>query len=267
MTRFLGQSEDEEDKDEQDLVFFDCFRLHHPDRSEAFTCWHTATNSRSNNYGTRLDYVLANRGLSGRVSGCDIHPEVEGSDHCPVSARLEVELEPADSEPKHCSKNFPEFSGGRQQKVSRFFTAKKEEGKSEMAAEAMKRPKPSSSSGGGAPKQLKLSSFFNVKNPPVPKADKETEDTKTEMPKSSPTTVIAPKSSSSSNSSASTAWKSLLSGPPKPPACRGHGEPAALKTVTKKGPNLGRKFWSCPRGNGREGDPNANCNFFKWVKP
>ena len=47
---------------------------------------------------------------------------------------------------------------------------------------------------------------------------------------------------------------------------RGHNEPAVLRTVKKKGPNSGRQFWSCSRGEGKADDPNARCDFFKWVK-
>ena len=34
-------------------------------------------------------------------------------------------------------------------------------------------------------------------------------------------------------------------------------EPAVKRRVTKKGPNTGREFWCCARGEGKEGDPLA----------
>ncbi|WIA12049.1 hypothetical protein OEZ85_012128 [Tetradesmus obliquus] len=37
----------------------DAFRLHHPSRRNAFTCWNTVTGARVNNYGTRIDHILA----------------------------------------------------------------------------------------------------------------------------------------------------------------------------------------------------------------
>jgi hypothetical protein len=49
------------------------------------------------------------------------------------------------------------------------------------------------------------------------------------------------------------------------PLCREHREPAIQRTVLKPGPNIGRKFWVCPRPNGAVGDPTARCNFFQWV--
>ena len=50
---------------------------------------------------------------------------------------------------------------------------------------------------------------------------------------------------------ASEAWKSLMKKPPAAPLCPGHREPAELKTVKKKGPNCGRQFYSCARGEGK----------------
>ena len=38
------------------------------------------------------------------------------------------------------------------------------------------------------------------------------------------------------------------------------------RQVSKKGPNTGREFWCCGRGEGKAGDPLARCDFFKWIK-
>jgi len=65
---------------------------------------------------------------------------------------------------------------------------------------------------------------------------------------------------------AAEAWKNVMKKPPAAPLCPGHREPAELKTVKKKGPNAGRQFWCCARGEGKPGDPNTRCEFFKWRK-
>ena len=65
---------------------------------------------------------------------------------------------------------------------------------------------------------------------------------------------------------AATAWKTVMKGPPAVPLCKGHNEVSLLRTVKKKGPNMGRQFYCCPRGEGKAGDPNARCDFFKWAK-
>ncbi|KAJ1481560.1 hypothetical protein T484DRAFT_1806970 [Baffinella frigidus] len=50
------------------------------------------------------------------------------------------------------------------------------------------------------------------------------------------------------------------------PLCKFHKEPCAQRTVVKPGPNLGKKFWVCPRPNGLPSDKEARCNFFAWVE-
>ncbi len=231
----------------------DVFRRFHPSRQEAFTCWHTKTNSRANNYGTRLDYVLLDSASIDSVSDCQIHPEIEGSDHCPVSAVFDVSVAPAATPPLSCSKNFAEFAGGKQQTMSRFVKARTvtEDVPCVVTEPAAKRQKGS--------KQLKLSSFFQTNNPKVP-SEKNPPTLMEEYAK------LPASTGTSSCPKTVDAWRTLLSGPPKAPLCRGHGEAAALRTVSKKGPNQGRQFWACARGSGKEGDPNANCNFFKWLK-
>ena len=61
-------------------------------------------------------------------------------------------------------------------------------------------------------------------------------------------------------------WKSILTGPRPPPLCSGHKEPCVLRTVKVKGPNQGRQFHCCARPQGHSSNPQARCNFFKWVK-
>jgi len=69
------------------------------------------------------------------------------------------------------------------------------------------------------------------------------------------------------NSSAVTAWSTMFNKAALvAPLCAGHSEACVRRKVNKKGPNTGREFWCCARGEGREGDPMARCNFFKWVK-
>ncbi|CAN0009212.1 unnamed protein product, partial [Hapterophycus canaliculatus] len=74
----------------------DCFRRLHPDRQGAYTCWNTQTGARENNYGTRIDYIIAEASLADRaLRDCDIMPEFLGSDHCPVRATFAMPPFPA----------------------------------------------------------------------------------------------------------------------------------------------------------------------------
>ena len=61
-------------------------------------------------------------------------------------------------------------------------------------------------------------------------------------------------------------WKSILTGPRPPPLCSGHKEPCVLRTVKVKGANQGRQFHCFARPQGHSSNPQARCNFFKWVK-
>lgn len=99
----------------------DVFRYFHPTRANAFTCWSTLTGARQTNYGTRIDYIFADRRLaSEQFVAADIMPEVEGSDHCPVWGQLSCSLVPSAKPPPLCTRYLPEFAG-KQQKLSHFF--------------------------------------------------------------------------------------------------------------------------------------------------
>lgn len=60
-------------------------------------------------------------------------------------------------------------------------------------------------------------------------------------------------------------WKNILTGPRPPPLCSGHREPSVLRTVKVKGPNQGKQFYCCAKPQGHSSNPQARCNFFKWV--
>ena len=53
-----------------------------------YSWWHTITNARARNLGWRLDYIFVSPNLLPAIVDADIHPEVLGSDHCPVSLTL-----------------------------------------------------------------------------------------------------------------------------------------------------------------------------------
>ncbi|KAL8164278.1 UNVERIFIED_CONTAM: hypothetical protein K2H54_048479 [Gekko kuhli] len=100
--------------------FVDTFRLVHPRQEDAYTCWCNLTGARQTNYGTRIDYILADRALaSSELKDARIMPEVLGSDHCPVQAQLRASFVAAPVCPPLCTRFLPEFAG-TQQKLSRF---------------------------------------------------------------------------------------------------------------------------------------------------
>jgi exodeoxyribonuclease III len=74
-----------------DAGFVDTLRLFHSGKGH-YTWWTNWANARARNIGWRIDYILVSAALRDRVRSASIHPEVMGSDHCPVSIDLSVEL-------------------------------------------------------------------------------------------------------------------------------------------------------------------------------
>jgi exodeoxyribonuclease-3 len=65
--------------------FADTFRSLYPDRRDAYTWWSYFSQARERNVGWRIDYFLVSQRLLPRVREAAIHPDIRGSDHCPVS--------------------------------------------------------------------------------------------------------------------------------------------------------------------------------------
>lgn len=68
--------------------FIDTFRSLHPDQTDAYTWWTAWGGARARNVGWRIDYWLASAALKSRIASAAIHPDVMGSDHCPVSIEI-----------------------------------------------------------------------------------------------------------------------------------------------------------------------------------
>ena len=312
-------------------LFVDSFRYFHPSQRDAYTNWCTVTSARQTNYGTRIDYIFADKELVDKeFLNCEILADVEGSDHCPVVATLKTAFQAALKPPSLCTKFMPEFSG-KQQKLKSYFLKHGQQSQSQPEAcstdlsvtqetktslkrsascgdvksKSVKRQK---SAGGknkaeGQPK-TNLFSFFKRSTDPVAVNKSVTEVTNEafDLVKTTPSEFEqyagADNVSSLSNTSVSSSdaalnvsenepvpenalsrkdcaekrkvdaaiWKSILSGPRPPPFCSGHKEPCVLRTVKIKGPNQGRQFHCCARPQGHSSNPEARCNFFKWVK-
>ena len=67
--------------------FVDVFRRDHQGNG-FYTWWSHFANARARNVGWRIDYFLVSNKLAAKVKKAEIHPEVLGSDHCPVSIEL-----------------------------------------------------------------------------------------------------------------------------------------------------------------------------------
>ena len=67
---------------------FDTLRSAYPETTELYTWWTHWANARARNIGWRIDYWVASDSLKGSIKTAAIHPDVMGSDHCPVSIEI-----------------------------------------------------------------------------------------------------------------------------------------------------------------------------------
>ena len=66
----------------------DTFRLFH-EEGERYSWWTYRFGARERNVGWRIDYFFVNEGMENLCIDADIHHDVFGSDHCPVSLVLD----------------------------------------------------------------------------------------------------------------------------------------------------------------------------------
>ena len=72
------------------LNLVDSFRTLHPDTFDKYTFWSMRGGARSRNVGWRIDYFLVSENLWPKVKSAEIHDQVLGSDHCPISLEIDI---------------------------------------------------------------------------------------------------------------------------------------------------------------------------------
>ena len=70
--------------------FVDSFRHLHPEQPKAYSWWSYRAAARQRNIGWRIDYFCVSEALKDSIHSASIHPEVLGSDHCPVNLKIEI---------------------------------------------------------------------------------------------------------------------------------------------------------------------------------
>jgi exodeoxyribonuclease-3 len=73
--------------------FTDSFRFLYPDVTDAYSWWSYMFNARKNNAGWRIDYFVVSDRLQPAITDAGIHPDILGSDHCPVQLDLACSME------------------------------------------------------------------------------------------------------------------------------------------------------------------------------
>mgnify|MGYP001560054834 FL=1 len=69
--------------------FVDAFRIQTQGKGH-YTWWSHFVNARERNVGWRIDYFFVSESLAPLVSRVTIHPDILGSDHCPVTLELDI---------------------------------------------------------------------------------------------------------------------------------------------------------------------------------
>lgn len=68
--------------------YVDTFRNIYPELVEAYSYWDTFTHARERNVGWRIDYFFVVEEFLKHIKAAEIHTDIFGSDHCPVSITL-----------------------------------------------------------------------------------------------------------------------------------------------------------------------------------
>ena len=88
-----GFSDEEREKFSQLLAagFTDSFRHLYPDVEGAYSWWSYRFQARAKNAGWRIDYFVVSDYIKDKIIDSKIHPEIFGSDHCPVELVIDLE--------------------------------------------------------------------------------------------------------------------------------------------------------------------------------
>ncbi len=68
--------------------YVDTFRDRYPKSTGAYSYWDVKTRARDRNVGWRLDYFFASNEIAQRIKSANIHTDIYGSDHAPISITL-----------------------------------------------------------------------------------------------------------------------------------------------------------------------------------
>ena len=275
-------------------VLVDVFRATYPRVTGAYTCWNVAAGAQLTNHGSRIDYFLVDPDFARRVTRCGIAQSHPGSDHCPVfisvkvaapeemvrNARDDETLASASSPLPSLVSSVALARAGRQARLTGFFR----KGAPRPAAAAESSDATRVPVGAKRKGDVSIRSFFarkgageddarggsvggdrvrNVAADATTETPTGTFEGNSLPPESPAAPAAAPSTTATASKETVDAWRRIQERQ-KPPRCRGHGEPAKVRKVTKAGPNFGRVFFACPRPAGDRAN-GGDCGFFQWA--
>ncbi len=68
----------------------DTFRHLYPELENAYTWWSYRFSARTKDIGWRIDYFVVSKDLENCITKSEIHKNILGSDHCPISLEIEI---------------------------------------------------------------------------------------------------------------------------------------------------------------------------------
>ena len=68
--------------------FVDSFRYLYPEKTDSYSWWSYMGRAREKNVGWRIDYFIVSEKIKENIVDAKIHPEIFGSDHCPVELEI-----------------------------------------------------------------------------------------------------------------------------------------------------------------------------------
>ncbi len=68
--------------------FVDSFRYLYPEKTDSYSWWSYMGRAREKNVGWRIDYFIVSNSIKDKIVDSKIHPEIMGSDHCPVELEI-----------------------------------------------------------------------------------------------------------------------------------------------------------------------------------
>lgn len=70
--------------------FVDTFRALYPDLENQYSWWSYMAHAREKNVGWRIDYFIVSKDIEQKIKDAKIHPEIMGSDHCPIELDINI---------------------------------------------------------------------------------------------------------------------------------------------------------------------------------
>jgi exodeoxyribonuclease-3 len=71
------------------MDYIDIFREYNKEPGQ-YTYWDQITRARERNVGWRIDYFMVSSEMRGLISNATLHPDVMGSDHCPIGLEVKA---------------------------------------------------------------------------------------------------------------------------------------------------------------------------------